>query len=621
MKISIRRAFQILCALSITVGELCISGLAIREVNSVENIAESSYSDALYNGYKLEIKSQIQNAVSVINYFYEQYKDGVLSEDEAKYQAKETVRMMRYRDDKGGYFWIDDQNYVLVMHPMFLKLEGQNRSKLQDQNNFPIVKSIVDSALNGTGTYIEFLFAKPDGMTVAPTLAYSELFKPWGWVVSTRTYRDEIEALLDSEINLLQQKKSLMIKQILVASVILIISGCIVAGLVGANILNPLKNVKNAITDIASGNADLTKRIMIKAENEIGAVARGFNRFAERLQSIISDIKNSQDDLLVTEKSLGNVTSDNSDFVDRINVDISDVQAQIEKQSESVSDTAGAVNEIASNIESLEKLIESQSSGVVQATSSIEEMIANIGSVNTSVEQMSGSFEELLKTSQSGMEKQSTVNEQIKQIDNQSKMLQEANQAILSIAEQTNLLAMNAAIEAAHAGEAGKGFSVVADEIRKLSETSSAQSKTIGDQLNNIKESIERVVSSSDASAVAFSSVSDLLSKTDAIVKNISLSMKEQQEGSKQIVEFLRYMNSITSNVKSASAEMSAGNSAIFDEVKKLQDYTLSVKESIMKMSYNVSSISSNKADLESISSELERAVENISSLIGQFKV
>ena len=83
-------------------------------------------------GYKIEIKSQVQAAISVIKKEYDRFKAGEISEAQAKYNAKETVRAMRYRDDATGYFWIDDKDYILVMHPILVKNEGANRFNLTD---------------------------------------------------------------------------------------------------------------------------------------------------------------------------------------------------------------------------------------------------------------------------------------------------------------------------------------------------------------------------------------------------------------------------------------------------------------------------------------------------------
>jgi methyl-accepting chemotaxis protein len=441
-------------------------------------------------------------------------------------------------------------------------------------------------------------------------VAYMPVGDESGWsVVCAVPYKEYYDSLY--------RVTNIIIISVIAAIIIVIVGSMILISF----LIKPLGFVKTTINDISTGDADLTKRINIKLNDEIGDVVTGFNKFTEKLQTIIAQVKKSRDTLGNAGAALDSSTQNTATSIEEILTSIDSVHSQIDNQSKSVQQTAGAVNEIASNIESLGHMIEKQSMQVSDASAAIEEMIGNIKSVNDSMEKMSVSFDGLATSAQTGIQMQLNVNTIIEDIKDQSETLQDANSVIAAIAEQTNLLAMNAAIEAAHAGDAGRGFSVVADEIRKLSETSSSQSETIGYQLNNIKASIDNVVSASEESSKAFQSVTNKITDTEQLVRQIQAAMEEQNTGSMQISHALHSMNDSTIEVKTASVEMSQGNKAILEEVRNLQDATGIMQSSVEEMTLDAEKIKITGVALREISENMKSSIEEIGGQIDKFKV
>ncbi len=478
--------------------------------------------------------------------------------------------------------------------------------QLENQYTHTEYAGIMGSIVDAAGSPVEFITPETGEKRIG--VSYSVLTGT-NWSVFVNVNYDSCFETVDR------------VELVLLISLIATIAiSAFVAGFIVRRMLRPLNQVKYSIRNLSQGDADLSKRIHVKGNDEVTDVAGGFNAFVLMLQGIVKGIQDSKDKLVVAGDSLNASAEDTATSITQIIANIDSIHSQITAQSASVQETAGAVNQVASNIESLERMIQNQSTGVEQASAAVEEMIGNISSVNTSVDKMASSFDELISSAQNGAELQINVNERIEEIKNQSESLQEANQAIASIAEQTNLLAMNAAIEAAHAGDAGKGFSVVADEIRKLSETSGAQSKTIGEQLTSIQESIAEVVAASNQSSNAFQIVSTRIQETDEVVRNIKQALEEQTRGSAQIGDALHAMNDSTAEVRIASREMSEGNRHILEEIRLLQEATYTMQSGMDEMAAGARKINETGAALNSIATDMKSSISDIGSQVDLFK-
>ena len=395
----------------------------------------------------------------------------------------------------------------------------------------------------------------------------------------------------------------------------------ILGGVVLVVALRPLRTVRDTIRGIATGNADLTQRIAVSSNNEIGQVVHGFNQFTEKLQNIIKEVKASKNELGIAGSDMAASANDTASAINQIIANIDSFGQQIDNQKKSVDQTAGAVDEISANIDSLNHMIEGQSSGVSQASSAVEQLIGNINAVTSSVERMKEVFGDLHTHSQEGFSKLEAVSQKVAAIESQSATLQDANTAISSIAEQTNLLAMNAAIEAAHAGEAGKGFAVVADEIRQLAETSSTQSDEIKKLLGGISSAIMEIVTSSQKSAASFESVGTKILQLDGLIKEVRDGMKEQNIGVESISSTMHTLDSTTAEITTSSAHIKDAARKLSAGAQDLEHMAEETKVKSDEAKQNMDKMRQSANEVVRATGRNNDATKKVSDMINGFKV
>ena len=282
----------------IAVTTIFLSGLGVHFLKQSMEKTTKEYENAKDEGYRMEIKSEVQSAIAVVQGYYDQYKNGDLSEKEAQELAKEAVRAMRYRDDGSGYMWIDGTDYTLIMHPILADQEGNNRYDLTDQNGVKIIQNIMKSADAGGG-YNEFYFTKADGVTVAPKVAYSEKFEPWDWVITTGNYVDDMNAEMKETENNMDKEFTTMITSFVISGVIILIIAMVIAFIFGKRLTLGIKKVEGNLQKTASGNLsfEIDSKLLGRAD-EIGSIARSLNGVKESLASMIGSVSTTGDKLM-----------------------------------------------------------------------------------------------------------------------------------------------------------------------------------------------------------------------------------------------------------------------------------------------------------------------------------
>jgi len=383
----------------------------------------------------------------------------------------------------------------------------------------------------------------------------------------------------------------------------------------------PIVRVAETLKDISEGEGDLTRSISVNSKDEVGDLAKYFNKTLEKIKTLIKVIKNEAVKLTDIGGDLSSNMTETAAAVNEITANIQSIKGRVINQSASVTETNATMEQVIFNINKLNDHVENQSNNVSQASSAIEQMVANINSVTNTLVNNAANVKNLKEASEVGRTGLQEVATDIQEIARESEGLLEINSVMENIASQTNLLSMNAAIEAAHAGEAGKGFAVVADEIRKLAESSSEQSKTIGTVLKKITESIKKITNSTGNVLTKFEAIDSGVKIVMEQEENIRNAMEEQAEGSKQLLQSAGGLKETTHQVKTGSEEMLEGSKEVINESQNLEKATQEITGGMNEMASGAEQINIAVNHVNEISSRNREGIETLMREVSRFKV
>ncbi|RKD21463.1 methyl-accepting chemotaxis protein [Caminicella sporogenes] len=526
-----------------------------------------------------KLENLVELPYSIVEKYYQEYKQGKITEKEAKELAINSIKELRYNEK--DYFWINDYNSIMLMHPTKPELIGKNLSNLEDPDGKKFIKDMVEIVKKNGSGFIIYKWSKPGKEEPQPKMSYVKGFKPWQWVIGTGIYIDDLKEIQSGIIN----------KIIIISSIIFILS-IVFVGIIIIPLNKTLKKI--LIHTNKFSKYDFTELIDIEQKDELGSISKEFNNVIISLKTIIENIQQTSDVINDSAEKTENYTND-------LNVSAKKASEITEGLAAVMEETAASTHEVNYTIEEIKHAIDSIAARATEGaltSGDISKRANNLkqDAVNSS-KKVNNIYKEVKEKLESAIDKSKSV-EQINILSN----------SILEITAQTNLLALNAAIEAARAGEAGRGFAVVADEIRKLAEQSS---KTVTD----IQKTVEIVNSSVSNLADSAQQILEFIDKD--VLEDYTKLIKIADQYNKDAETF----NSIMMDFSATSEELSASITNIAETINEISKASNEGAEGVDNIAYMTANIAEKINHVKNLAENNSIYIENLRKLTSKFKI
>ncbi|MGO4115147.1 methyl-accepting chemotaxis protein [Rhizobium ruizarguesonis] len=533
-------------------------------------------------------------ALGIFDKYYKMEQAGTMTREQAQAAAKDVIGAMRYGAD--GYFWINDMRPTMVMHPIKPQLNGTDISQMKDPTGkFLFVEFVNKVKKDGKG-FVDYLWPKPGADE--PVLKYSYVagFEPWGWIVGTGVYADDLAALYR------QNAIWAALLCLLGAAATIAIAYAIVR-----SVTAPIARLKAAMNAIAAEEASV-EIAGSDRRDEIGQMAKVLlvlrdsvdersalrGREDERQRQTEEERRGNEASLRsVSERqtqamqalgvgleklaggdltvAIGDIGEDYAKLRGDFNAAVDALNGVIH----AIAESSHVVNESASDISeatgNLSKRTEQQAAALEETAAALDEITAT---VKTASERANEAREMVTETKASAGKSGEIVRNAVTamgRIEESSNRISQIISVIDEIAFQTNLLALNAGVEAARAGEAGRGFAVVAQEVRELAQRSANAAKEIKALISRSAAEVEGGVALVRSTGDALLEIEALVNRVNDHVVSIATAAREQSTGLNEINSSVNHMDQMTQQNAAMVEETTAASRTLADESTRLK--------------------------------------------------
>ncbi|GGE81717.1 methyl-accepting chemotaxis protein [Priestia taiwanensis] len=410
--------------------------------------------------------------------------------------------------------------------------------------------------------------------------------------VNFTNYRDAEDKKEEVALGEIEQSAQNMKTIVLIALIVCTLLAVALAFWFAHKLVEPIQAIDGKLRELSSNEGDLTARLDVTSNDEIGAIATSFNQMLDNLQDLVSNVKETAVNVKESSEQVNIGTSSSMEATTEMAQTMSYLATGVQQQVASIQESSVAMDEMAIGVQR-----------IAESASTVAEL-----AVVTSDQANDG--KEVIEQSLSQMTTIHTVvgetSDVVHRLVTRMQQIDKALESITTIADQTNLLALNAAIESARAGEHGRGFAVVADEVRKLAE----QSKQSALEITTLIQQIH--TDTKEATVAMERGQNESMSGMTAI--------REAEQAFSSIVGKINEITYQVQEVSATAEEMSAGAEEVNAALSEISSISKDVEAQTMKSSEDATEQTEVMKEMAATSQQMTQVVEELEKLVVQLK-
>jgi methyl-accepting chemotaxis protein len=526
-KMTISRKIAGIIGLSF-IGTLGLAALDSRELTT-----------SLDHQKQIELRHMTELALGIVKEEHAAAQTDGVASTEAQKRAIARVAALRYGNN--DYFWINDMQPRMIMHPMKPEMNGTDVSTLKDPSGLALFSEFVNVVRKDGAGFVRYEWPKPGFDAPQPKLSYVSGFAPWGWVIGTGVYVDDLKT----------QGRASTERSLAAAGLVLLLT-LAVSLVVGRRITGPLREMTATMNALLRGRLDAAIAGQDR-HDELGDMAKAVEVFkSNAVAREALEIERRE----AAARAVAGRKADTLKMAEDFESAVGEIVRTVSSASGELESSAGTLTATAEHTQDLTGVV---AAATEKATANVQSVASATEELTSSIHEISRQVQESARVANEAVDQARSTNARVSELSKAASRIGDVVELINTIAGQTNLLALNATIEAARAGEAGRGFAVVASEVKALAEQTAKATGEIGQQIGNIQDATKESVD-------AIREIGSTIEKLSAISSEIAAAVAQQgaatQEISRNVQEAARGTQEVSSNINDVQRGASQTGSA-----------------------------------------------------------